>query len=63
MELSSAFTQRWVINKIDRDASYLARRMAVKYQVQIGEVVMEALAELDEYLSEGGDIPDGWRTV
>jgi len=63
MELSSAFTQRWVINKIDRDASYLARRMAVKYQVQIGEVVMEALAELDEYLSGGGDIPDGWRTV
>jgi len=52
-----------VINNIDRDASYLARRMAVKYQVQIGEVVMEALAELDEYLSEGGDIPDGWRTV
>jgi len=63
MELSSAFRQRWVINNIDRDASYLARRMAVKYQVQIGEVVMEALAELDEYLSEGGDIPDGWRTV
>ena len=63
MDLSSEFTQRWVINKIDRDASYLARRMAVKYQVQIGEVVMEALAELDEYLSEGGDIPDGWRTV
>ena len=63
MDLSSALTQRWVINNIDRDASYLARRMAVKYQVQIGEVVMEALAELDEYLSEGGDIPDGWRTV
>ena len=63
MDLSSEFTQRWVINKIDRDASYLARRMAVKYQVQIGEVVMEALAELDEYLSEGGHIPDGWRTV
>jgi len=63
MDLSSELTQRWVINNIDRDASYLARRMAVKYQVQIGEVVMEALAELDEYLSEGGDIPDGWRTV
>ena len=63
MDLSSEWTQRWVINKIDRDASYLARRMAVKYQVQVAEVVMEALAELDEYLSEGGHIPDGWRTV
>lgn len=63
MNVSSPVLKRWVIDDIDRDAQYLARRMAAKYEVKVAQVVMEALAELDEYLMDGGDIPDGWRTV
>ena len=63
MDLSSPIKKRWVIDNIDRDAAYLARRMAAKYDVKVADVVMEALAELDEYLTAGGDIPNGWRIV
>ena len=63
METSSPTQKRWILENIDRDAPYLARRLAAKYEVRVAEVVMEALAELDTYLTEGGEIPDGWRTV
>ena len=63
MDKSSTILRRWVLEDIDRDAAYLARRLAAKYEVKVAEVVTQALFELDTYLNEGGDIPDGWRTV
>lgn len=63
MNVSRPIHRRWVVDHVDDQAKYLARRLAAKYDVRIGQVVAEALYELEEYLSEGGDIPDGWRTV
>jgi hypothetical protein len=63
MDLSSTIVKRWVIDNVDSDAPYLARRMAAKYEVKVAEVVAQALFNLDEWLEDGGEIPDGWRTV
>ena len=63
MELSTPSKKRWVIEGVDPDAPYLAKRLAAKYQVHVADVVLVALFELQEWLQDGGEIPDGWRTV